>query len=208
MKQTKEEIANTLTHFAGVLIALSTAWLFIIKSFMGEWETRFAAIIFSISVLFMYTASTVYHWTPPGKAKKILRYFDHINIYVLIAASYTPILIVSVGGVLGWIMFAIMWILVLAGSFYKIFFLGKYPRLSLFIYLIMGWAVVFIAKPVYESMSALALIFILCEGIAYTTGTYFYANDSKYPYFHAIWHVFVLAGTIFHGLAVWDVISL
>ena len=105
---------------------------------MGEWETRFAAIIFSISVLFMYTASTVYHWTPPGKAKKILRYFDHINIYVLIAASYTPILIVSVGGVLGWIMFAIMWILVLAGSFYKIFFLGKYPRLSLFIYLIMG----------------------------------------------------------------------
>ena len=204
--RTKEEIANTLTHFAGVLIGLSTSWILIIKSFLNDWQSQFAAIIFSISVLFMYTASTIYHWTPPGKAKKILRYFDHINIYILIAASYTPIMLCSVGGTLGWVMFGIIWSLVLAGTFYKIFFLGKYPKLSLALYLLMGWMVVMIAKPLYDSMPLLALIFIVCEGLAYTSGTFFYANDKKYPYFHAVWHIFVLMGTIFHGLEVWMVL--
>ena len=202
-RQTKEEIANTITHFAGVFAGILAAWLLIVKSLGTDWQNLFAAIVFSSSVLLMYLASSVYHWTLPGKTKRILRYLDHINIYVLIAASYTPILVCSVGGVLGWTVFAFMWGIALLGAFYKLFFLGKYPRLSLGLYLAMGWAVVFIAKSVWLSVPKLALLFILLEGIAYTCGTYFFARDGKRPYYHAIWHIFVLLGTVMHCAAVW-----
>ncbi|MEG1585419.1 MAG: hemolysin III family protein [Bacteroidales bacterium] len=203
IKQTKEEIANTLTHFTGVCLAILSAWVLIAKSIESDWQTGFAVTIFCLSVFLMYLASTIYHWALPGKTKKILRYLDHINIYVLIAASYTPILLCSIGGKTGWFMFAFLWLVALAGSFYKIFFLGKYPRISLGIYLMMGWSVVFIARSVWENMPGMALFFILLEGIFYTAGTYFFSKDADHPYYHAIWHLFVLAGTIMHCAAVW-----
>ena len=102
-------------------------------------------------------------------------------------------------------MFGILWSVALLGIFYKIFFLGKYPKVSLAIYLIMGWSVVFIAKPVWDVVPATALLFILLEGIFYTAGTYFYSHDSK-KYYHAIWHIFVLGGTVSHFCAVWFII--
>lgn len=203
MKQTKEELANTVTHFSGVFLAILSSWLLIAKSIGTTGQTLFAVIVFSLSVFLMYTASTIYHWTLPGKTKKMLRYFDHINIYLLIAASYTPILLCSVGGMLGWGMFAFLWVIALGGIFYKIFFLGKYPKLSLAIYLTMGWSVILIARPVWESVPQMALLFILFEGLFYTIGTFFYSRDKKYPYFHAIWHLFVLLGTCMHCMAVW-----
>ncbi|MEG1615760.1 MAG: hemolysin III family protein [Bacteroidales bacterium] len=206
MKQTKEEIANTLTHFIGVALALLAGWILIGKSVTAQWETLFAAIVFSVSVLLMYSASTIYHWTLPGKGKRVLRYVDHINIYVLIAASYTPILLCAIGGKLGWGMFAFLWTLVVAGTLYKVFFLGKYPRLSLGIYLMMGWSVLLIAKTVWLNMPGIALALILLEGILYTAGTYFYARDAKKPYYHAIWHLFVLGGTVSHAAAVWFIL--
>lgn len=206
VKQTKEEIANTLTHFSGVLFAGLASWLLIAKSMGNSWQTLFAIIVFSTSIFLMYTASTVYHWTLPGKTKRILRYFDHINIYMFIAASYTPILLCSVGGVLGWGMFAFLWIIALSGVFYKLFFLGRYPKLSLGIYLAMGWSVIFVGRSVWENMPKLALLFILLEGIFYTVGTYFYSKDEKKPYYHAIWHLFVLAGTVTHCTAIWMIL--
>lgn len=206
LQQTREEIANTLTHLVGVIIALSAGIMLINKGIDSHWQNLLGISIFSVGMLLMYMASTIYHWTLPGKWKKILRYCDHINIYVLIAASYTPILLCSIGGMLGWSVFGVMWTLALAGTLYKIFFLGKYPRLSLAIYLIMGWAVVFIAKPVWNNMPIEALLFLLLEGICYTVGTYFYSHDDSHSFYHAIWHLFVLGGTMSHIATVWYIV--
>jgi len=151
----------------------------------------------------MYASSTVYHWTLPGKLKNYLRYFDHISIYVLIAASYTPVLICGVGGETGWVMFCILWGFVIFGAFYKIFFLGKYPRVSLGIYLAMGWSGLFIARPVWNSLPTVALWFLFAEGLFYTIGSYFFARDLKHAYYHAVWHLFVLCGTLSHFAAMW-----
>lgn len=169
-------------------------------------QSILGVLVFSISVFLMYTSSTIYHWVLPGKLKRILRYFDHINIYVLIAASYTPILLCAIGGTIGWIMLTFLWSMVIFGSFYKVLFLNKYPRLSLGIYLAMGWSIVFIAVPLWNALPAAALWWLVAEGFFYTTGSYFYAHDSKHSYFHAIWHLFVLGGTISHFAVVWCVL--
>ena len=119
----------------------------------------------------------------------------------MIACSYTPICIAVVGGWLGWTVFGLLWAVVVAGTVYKIIALGRYPRLSLALYLVMGWSVVFIAKPVFERMSLLTMLLIVTEGVLYTVGTYFFAHDSRRHY-HAIWHVFVLLGAIAHWSAI------
>ena len=163
LKQTKAEIANTITHGLGIFLAFSGAIALIMKNIGEEWQTIFSMIIFSAGLILMYCASTVYHLVLPGKVKKILRVFDHINIYILIAASYTPILLTSVKGALGWWMFGILWFTALLGTFYKIFLLGRYPKLSLAIYLIMGWSVIFIARPVWLAVPLSAILWIRSE---------------------------------------------
>lgn len=120
IKQTKEEIANTLTHVCGVGMALISGSILIAKSMNADWQTQFAIMLFSCAVLLMYSASSIYHWTIPGRTKQILRYVDHINIYTLIAASYTPILLCSIKGVLGWSMFLFLWSAALVGAIYKL----------------------------------------------------------------------------------------
>lgn len=204
IRQTKEEIANTLTHLTGMLLMPLALVLLMLKD--NNSLTIFAIMVFCISGFLMYTASTLYHWSLPGETKRILRYFDHINIYMLIAASYTPILLCAVGGVLGWIMFGVIWGIALLGTFFKIFFLGKYPKLSLALYLIMGWSIIIIAPSIWKNLSSTALIFLLLEGIFYSSGCYFYANDSKVSYYHAVWHLFVLGGTLSHLAAVWYIL--
>lgn len=119
----------------------------------------------------------------------------------MIACSYTPICVAVVGGWLGWVAFGFLWAVVVAGVFYKIFAFGKYPRLSLALYLIMGWSVIFIAKPVFERLTLLSAIFLIAEGIFYTVGTYFFAHD-KHENYHAIWHVFVFLGALAHWSAI------
>jgi len=204
MKRTSEEIANTLTHLVGIVFALVTAWLLLRHSVNAVWQQTFGMAVFSAAMLFMYTASTVYHWTLPGKTKRLLRHFDHISIYVLIAASYTPIWLCIVGGTSGWIAFGLMWGVALIGSIVKLVALGKYPRLSLAVYLIMGWSAVFAIVPIWNAMSVTALLWLLSEGIFYTVGTYFYAHDER-PFYHAVWHIFVLGGTVSHFMAMWSI---
>lgn len=205
IKQTKEEIANTFTHLIGAVISASLALILIIKSSDLSPGSILGITIFCISAIAMYISSSIYHWALPGKTKRILRYFDHSNIYILIAASYSPVLLCSIKGALGWWMFGALWFIAIMGICYKIFFLGKYPKLSLAIYLMMGWSVVLIARPVWREVPAIALSFIALEGIFYTAGTYFYSHDSK-QYYHAIWHVFVLGGTLSHFAAIWFII--
>lgn len=194
------EKANTWTHTIGVIFALGSIWMAWPAVYQG-WQMAFGVIFFIAGMFCMFLASTVYHWVPEGKAKRVLRKLDHISIYVMIACSYTPICVGVIGGWIGWLVFGLQWAAVIGGTFYKIFAIGKYPRLSLAIYLIMGWSVLFIAEPVFERLSNLSLALLVLEGLLYSGGTYFFAHDYR-PGYHAIWHTFVLLGAIAH----WSVV--
>lgn len=196
----KEEQGNTWTHLVGVVFALSSIWM-VWPAIRTSWQMAFGVFFFIIGMFLMFLSSTIYHWVRPGMAKDILRKCDHISIYVMIACSYTPICVGVIGGWLGWLVFGFLWFVALVGSIVKMVAIGKHPKLSLAMYLIMGWSVLFIFPTVWAKLSPLSLTLLLCEGILYTAGTYFFANDKR-PYYHAIWHIFVLLGAIAH----WSVI--
>ena len=196
----KEEQGNTWTHLAGVVFALSSIWM-VWPAVREGWQMAFGVLFFIVGMFLMFLSSTIYHWLRPGIAKDILRKCDHISIYVMIACSYTPICVGVIGGWLGWLVFGFLWLVALIGSIVKIVAIGKHPRLSLAMYLIMGWSVLFIFPTVLEKLSSLSMTFLISEGVLYTAGTYFFAHDSK-PHYHSIWHVFVLLGAIAH----WSVI--
>ena len=196
----QEERGNSVTHFIGVLFALSSIWMVGPAALLG-WRWSMGVLFFIVGMFLMFLSSTIYHYLPPGRARDLMRRCDHISIYVMIACSYTPICVAVVGGMVGWTVFAIMWAVALCGSVYKIVAIGRYPRLSLALYLLMGWSVVFIAKPVYERLSPLSLLLLLTEGLLYTAGTYFYAHDSRRHY-HTVWHIFVLLGALAHWGAI------
>lgn len=202
LPQTAEENHNTWTHLLGAVAAASLMWVLIALAAPKSWQWLMGVLFLGIGTLLMYSFSTAYHWTHSGTAKRVMRIFDHIGIYIMIASSYTPLCIAVIGGWLGWTVFGVLWAIVIGGIFYKIKAIGRYPRLSLFLYLLMGWSAVFIAKPVYESLTLLPMLLILAEGIFYTAGTWFFARDEKYKFFHAIWHIFVLLGTVCHWLAI------
>jgi hemolysin III len=175
---TEEELANSLTHGIGILFSVVAISLMITFSVLqGGMLHILSSAFFGSAMLLMFTFSTLYHAIQHEKTKNLLRIFDHISIYFLIAGTYTPFLLLGVGGWLGWLMFGIVWLLALLGVFFKVFYQHRFPKLSLILYLGMGWIAVF------------------------TLGTIFYANK-KMIFAHAIWHVFVLAGTIIHFIAV------
>lgn len=196
------ENGNTWTHLVGTVFALSSIWMAWPAVHKG-WAMAFGVIFFIVGMFLMYLSSTLYHWVRPGKAKDVLRRCDHISIYVMIACSYTPVCVGVIGGWVGWLMFGIQWAAVIGGTFYKIFAFGKYPKLSLTIYLVMGWSVLIIAPQVFSKLSPLMLWLLVLEGVLYSAGTYFFSHDTKRG-FHAIWHVFVLLGSIAH----WSVVLL
>lgn len=196
----KRETGNTWTHFGGAVFALSSIWMvwFAVRI---SWQMTFSVIFFLAGMFLMFLCSTIYHWVYKEKIKRAFRKCDHISIYVMIACSYTPILVGVVGGWIGWLLFGVQWALVIGGAFYKIFAIDRWPRLSLAIYLVMGWSVLFVSKPVFSLLSSLTLWLLLAEGLFYTAGTYFFAHDNR-PHYHAIWHIFVLLGAIAHWGAV------
>lgn len=194
------EQGNTWTHLAGAVFALSSIWMVWPAVYKG-WEWAFGVIFFITGMFLMFLSSTIYHWVWPGRVKQVMRKIDHISIYVMIACSYTPICVSVIGGWLGWLVFGLQWAAVIGGTFYKIYAMGKLPKLSLAIYLLMGWSVLLIIKPVWERLSVAALVMLLTEGVLYTAGTFFFTNDNR-RHFHAIWHIFVLLGAMAHWTAV------
>lgn len=206
MKRSKEEIFNTLTHLVGLCLVPSISWVLIWFGYAKNWENAFGVTFFTVGMLLMYLASSLYHWWKPGtRGKLILRKLDHISIYVLIASSYTPICMQLVEEnmlVEGWVSFGIIWFLAVLGILYKLFWWMKYPKMSLILYLILGWSILFFMQPVRECITPLSLIFITTEGLIYTFGVYFFAHDAEHKYFHGIWHIFVILGTLCHWVAV------
>jgi len=157
--------------------------------------------IFGASILILYTFSTLYHAFQEDKIKFWLRTFDHIGIYFLIAGTYTPFLLLAVGGLWGWAFFGIIWGLTLFGVVFKIFYTHRFKKASLILYLGMGWMAVFLIKPLLENLSITVLALIAGGGLSYTLGTLFYTRPHQ-KFAHTIWHIFVLTGTVIHFIAI------
>lgn len=198
----EQELANSLTHGIGILFGVVAISLMVTFAVLyGEAIDIFAVSLFGGSLLLLYTFSTLYHAIQHQKTKELLRIFDHISIYFLIAGTYTPFLLIGLKGTLGWLMFSLVWLIASAGMFFKVFYRTRFPRLSLILYLGMGWIAVFVAKPIFNAIDITVLALVIGGGIFYTLGTVFYVNK-KLKYAHAIWHLFVLAGTITHFIGV------
>ncbi len=191
-----EECLNTWTHLVGAVFALSSIWL-VWPAVHKGWAMALGVAFFIAGMFLMFLSSTLYHWARPGAVKRALRKVDHINIYVMIACSYTPVCIGVIGGWVGWGLFALQWTAVLCGTVYKFVAFNRWPRLSLAIYLVMGWSLLLVLKPVVQLLSLRSIIFLLFEGFFYTLGTYFFAHDDR-PHYHAIWHLFVILGAMSH----------
>lgn len=199
---------NTITHLVGLCLVPCIAWVIIWLGYSRNWEMAFGTTFFTVGMLMMYLVSFLYHWWRPGThGKRVLRILDHVSIYVLIASSYTPIcmgLIEDDHFVAGWIAFGVIWFLALSGIFLKIFLFDRFAKTSLLIYLLLGWSILSFIPSVRECLSVEAISFILFEGISYTSGIYFFVKDRDplHPYFHGIWHILVILGTLFHWAAV------
>lgn len=202
----KEELFNTVTHLVGLCLVPCISWVLIWFGYSRNWQNAMGVTFFTVGMLFMYLVSSLYHWWKPGtRGKLVLRKLDHISIYVLIASSYTPICMQLVEDNLlveGWVSFGIIWFLSVLGIFYKLFWWMKYPKLSLVLYLILGWSILFFMQPVRDCITPLSLIFIAAEGVVYTSGVYFFVNDNRHRFYHGIWHIFVILGTLCHWAAV------
>lgn len=197
-----EEMFNSITHGIGALVSIAGLVLLIVfSSLYGNVHHIVSCTIFGITLVLLYTASTLYHSFRKPKLKHVFKILDHSCIYVLIAGTYTPFLLVTIRGILGWSMFAVIWSLTVAGILFKIFFIHRFKLLSTIAYVSMGWIVIFAIKPLFNALPGGGLVLLVCGGLAYTLGTIFY-GWKKLPYNHAIWHLFVLLGSICHFFSV------
>lgn len=197
-----EEIANSIIH--GVGIVLSIGGLAVLTSFASVFGNAWHIVsvsIFGASLILLYTTSTLYHSISLPRVKSVLRVLDHIAIFLLIAGTYTPFTLVNLRGVWGWTIFGVVWGLAALGIVFKITMLKKWTLLSTLIYLGMGWIMIAAVKPMMASVATGGLLLLLLGGLAYTGGIIFYIWR-KLPYHHAIWHVFVLTGSVLHFFAV------
>jgi hemolysin III len=202
LRHSVEEVANTITHGIGLLLSVvGFVVLLVLAALRGTAWHIVACSIYGATLICLYTASTLYHAVISPRVKRALRIFDHSAIYLLIAGTYTPFLLVSLRGPWGWSLFGVIWGLALAGVLFKFWFVERFVILSTAVYIAMGWLVVIAAKPVITHVPSTALIWLLAGGLAYTGGVIFFAAK-RIPYSHAIWHLFVLAGSICHYFAV------
>lgn len=198
-----EEIANSVSHGIGVLAALvATPFLIAAAVERGGTASIVGVSIFAVSMVTLYLTSTLYHAMPVGRVKQFLRILDHGAIFILIAGTYTPFTLGALRGTWGWSLFGLVWSLALIGIIMKVVYGTRYPKVSLAMYLAMGWLIVVAAKPLLLNVSPWGLFWLVAGGLAYTLGVVFYAADGKFRYSHLIWHLFVLAGTSCHFVAV------
>jgi hemolysin III len=198
----RDEIASALTHGLGAVAALAGgAVLITLAAIYGDGWQLGASIVFGITLLLLYTASTLYHAIQHPVAKGRLKVFDHCAIYLLIAGTYTPFTLIGLRGPWGWSLFAAIWTLAIAGVIFKLFYTGRFKLLSTAIYIAMGWLIIVAIKPLLTALDGWTLGWLLAGGLAYTLGTVFYHRPNL-RYSHAIWHMFVIAGSVCHFVAV------
>lgn len=196
--QTKlEEQLNALTHAVGALLGIvGLVLLVVFNTNKTDWSL-FSVIVYGISIIVLFTASSFYHSVKNKKGKHYFRIIDHISIYLLIAGTYTPVLLITLEQSLGWTLFWVVWGIAAFGVILKLFFTGRFEIFSTLLYLVMGWLIVFDFPALVENMANNGLLLLFAGGLFYTVGIVFYAIH-KIPYNHVIWHLFVLGGAICH----------
>jgi hemolysin III len=200
---TNEEIANSITHGIGALLSIiALVVLIMVAERHGDVWHLVSFSIYGSSLILLYLSSTLYHSFSRPKLKNLFARFDHISIFLLIAGTYTPILLTSLRGIWGWTLFGIIWTVALAGIVIRSIYVYRFRKLMVVIYLIMGWMFVLAGNQIYHKLPSISLIFLVWGGLAYSVGVVFYMWR-KLPYSHGIWHLFVLAGSILHFFAIY-----
>jgi hemolysin III len=197
----REENLNALTHGAGAVASgAATALLIMIAARTGDPWKIVGAAVFGATLVTLYLASTLYHSARSPNVRARLKIFDHSAIFLLIAGTYTPFMIGALRGGWGWSLFGVIWGLALLGIVFKLFFTGRFRLASTIVYVAMGWLAIIAAGPMLQRLSPATLTWLLTGGLAYTAGTPFYHGKRRYS--HAVWHLFVLAGSVCHTIAV------
>jgi hemolysin III len=197
-----EELANGISHILGVFFCLIAMPFLIVKVCeQGNLVTVSCVVIFGIGMLLVYSFSSLYHLAQKEKTKQQLKIADHISIYYLIAGTYSPLMVIYLDKETALLFLGIMWAIVLLGTFFKLFYVDRFKFVSVALYLLMGWMIVFVIKPLWGVIPLPVFLWILAGGLSYTIGVCFYVKGDKI-YFHTVWHFFVLLGTIFHYLAI------
>jgi len=193
---------NAYTHLVGALLALAGAVVLVVLGAMKQDAWKIVSFaIYGASLVMLYSASTLYHSTR-GRLKAFFRKLDHTAIYLLIAGSYTPFTLVTLRGPWGWWLFGVIWVLALLGILQE-FWLGKRTRvLSLIIYVLMGWIALVAVMPLVDTLSLAGFAWLAAGGLAYTAGIFFYVYDERFTHWHGIWHLFVVAGSALHYIAI------
>jgi hemolysin III len=197
-----DELASSVIHGVGILLSIAgLAVLVAFAALHGNALAVVACAVFGASLVLLYTASTLYHSVRSAAVKPWLRKLDHIAIYLLIAGTYTPFTLIAMPGAWGWTLFVAVWALALAGSALELGLLGRYHKLAVLMYVGMGWIGMIAFRPLSEHLQTGGTVLLIAGGLAYTLGVPFYLWR-RLPYHHALWHVFVLAGSVLHFLAV------
>ena len=199
-----EERINIGSHALGLVLSVTAFLLLVLRAQSYDnalYTLSFA--VFGASLICLYLASTLYHSAKTLKMRTRLRIVDHATIYILIAGTYTPFCLITLSGPTGWTVFAVSWGLAAAGLVLKLFFTGRFQLLSTLMYVFMGWIVIFVVKPMIANLPLAGLVWLLVGGISYTTGAVIY-SIKRIPFNHAIFHLFVLAGSFCHFIAVYQ----
>ncbi len=195
----KEEKLNAISHGIGIFLGIIGFYLLLKFDTQKTEYSTISLVVYSISIILLFLASTLYHYVSAQAVKMKLRVLDHICIYYLIAGTYTPVALITLEEGNGWLIFYTIWGIAIAGTILKLFFTGKFEVLSLILYLFMGWLIVFDLQNLLSNTSKTGLYLLMLGGFFYTTGIFFYAFK-RIPYNHLIWHFMVLGGAISHWL--------
>ena len=197
MEATKEEeYWNTLTHFIGLIGSIVGVFFLFSYNNNLTYLSTLGIVLFGFGLISVYLSSTLYHYVSNPILKEKLRIFDHISIYYLIAGSYAPVCLITLLNMSGLYIFAVVSFIALFGTFFKLFYTGRFEKLSLVLYLFMGWLVILDIKTVFEVIEFKGFLLLVLGGLSYSIGTIFYSLDKKYA--HTVWHLFVLAGSTLH----------
>lgn len=193
-----EELFNSISHGVGAALSVAGLVILIVYAAMDGTAIHVVSVsVYGTSLVLLYTASTLYHAFPWPNVKKLFHIFDHSAIYLLIAGTYTPFCLVTLGDTWGWTLFGIIWGLAVLGIIFKTMFTGRFRLISTLIYVGMGWLVIIAVDPLMAALSTNGLLWLLGGGLCYTLGVIFFVWD-KLPYSHGVWHLFVLGGSVCH----------
>lgn len=197
-----EELFNAITHGIGALLSVAGCVILLVRCHqLSHGVAAVSSAIYGTTLIILYTMSTLYHALANEKAKAVFRVFDHVTIYLLIAGTYTPYTLACLGGALGWTLFGIVWAAAIVGIVFSSISLRRFQKLSMICYIAMGWVILIAIKPLWQVIGTLPMVFLVIGGVLYTGGVLFYQMKES-RYMHSIWHLFVIAGSIFQYFSI------